>query len=168
MQLTCTHATSGVPIARPKPTMPQTRTLPATATALLALAVTLLWTAGTGAHPASAANCARAGGPGLIGEEVLLEQGFTTGEMNALGTAIDRFAKKICPYPEFVAILEGTVQQTHIDRDTVWKYTFAIKAAPGRRYRVTCLMPDLDHMGVAIRSNSGKTLYRARFHTGSL
>ncbi|MBS1862810.1 MAG: hypothetical protein JSS68_13985 [Actinobacteria bacterium] len=47
----------------------------------------------------------------------------------------------------------------------VWKYTFAIKAAPGRRYGVTCLMPNLDHMSVAIRSSSGKILYRARLRT---
>lgn len=104
-------------------------------------------------------------GPGLIGEEVLLEQGFTTREMSALRTGINRFAKRICPFPEFVAILEESVHQTRVNHDTVWKYTFGIKAAPGRRYGVTCLIPNLDHMTYTIRSMSGKVLYKARLRT---
>lgn len=143
--------------------MPSIRTIPLVALAVTA--VVLAWATGPGASPAAAGKCSRTGGPGLIGEEVLLEQGFTTGEVEGVLTAVDHLAEKICPFPEFVAVVEGSLRQTHVDHDTVWRYTFKLDASPGRTYKATCLMPDLDHMKITIRSPSGKTLYRARLRT---
>jgi hypothetical protein len=125
----------------------------------------LLWVTGPGASPVLAGKCARAGGPGLIGEEVLLENGFTTGEVEGVQTAVDQLANRICPYPEFVAVVEGSLRQTHVAHDTVWKYTFKLDASPGRTYKTTCLMPNLDHMKVIIKSGSGKVLYKQKLRT---
>jgi hypothetical protein len=146
--------------------LPSIRTI-----SLLALAVTaaaLAWSTGRGATPAAAAKCSRPGGPGLIGEEVLLEQGFTTGEVEGVLTAVDHLAEKICPFPEFVAVVEDSLHQTHVDRDTVWRYTFKLDASPGRTYKTTCLIPGLDHMKITIKAPSGKTLYRGRLRTEGL
>lgn len=130
--------------------------------------VVFAWATGPGASPAVAGKCSRPGGPGLIGEERLLEQGFTTGEVEGVMTAVDHMAEKICPFPEFVEVVEGSLRQTDVDHDTVWKYTFKLDASPGRTYKAICLMPDLDHMKITIRSPSGKAIYRARLRTEGL
>lgn len=142
--------------------MPSIRTI-----SLAALTVTaaLVWATGPDASPATAGRCARTGGPGLIGEELLLEQGFTTGEVDGVLTAVDHLADRICPFPEFVAVVDGSLRQSHVDHDTVWKYTFKLDASPGRTYKATCLIPNLDHMKITIKSPSGKTLYRANLRT---
>ncbi len=136
--------------------------------ALLAFLATLLLMGPGAGHAHAARHCKPSGGPGLIGYELLTEQGFTSGELSAVGDAVDRLARKVCPFPEFIDVVEGSVHQTHVHQDRVWKYVFAIKAVPGRRYEVTCLIPNWHHMEILIRTRRGRLLYRAGLRTEGL
>jgi hypothetical protein len=69
-----------------------------------------------------------------------------------------------CCSPELVAVVEGSLRQTHVDHGTVWKYMFKLDATPGRTYSATCFMLGLARMQIVI-APSGATIYRVTLRT---
>jgi hypothetical protein len=118
-------------------------------------------TSGSGIDARSA--CAhRPGGPGLVGYEGLIEDGWTIGEKNGLIRALAHFAQRVCPQPGIVDVETTTYLQKHIDNETVWQDTFRIVAAPSsRHYLITADLPSLDSMSITIKSVNGAVLYRS-------
>jgi hypothetical protein len=115
---------------------------------------------------AARARCAHLGPPGVIGGNGLISRGWTTGEVDGLTGAFNRFAKRICPAAQFIDIDLKSYNQTHVNDDTVWKYVFRIKTAPGQRYKVTAYVTSTLVMAIGIRSMSGRLVYhRNHIHT---
>jgi hypothetical protein len=102
-----------------------------------------------------------AGSVGLIGYETLIERGWTIGETNGLGRALNRFVQRVCPQPRFIDVEAGTYRQKHVDNMSIWQDKFRVLGARGHHYWVTADLPSLDSMTVTIRSVTGTLLYRS-------
>jgi hypothetical protein len=107
------------------------------------------------------ASCAHRGGPGIIGTEALINVGWTTGETNELVSLLSGFSHRLCPQPGFLEIDAKSIYQKHIDRETVWQYTFRLLSDTKHHYSVTAQFPDILHMRIIVRPASGRVLYRS-------
>jgi hypothetical protein len=107
------------------------------------------------------ASCAHRGGPGIIGTEALINVGWTTGEADKLVSLLSDFSHRVCPQPAFLDIDARSIYQKHIDRETVWQYTFRLLSDTKHHYSVTAQLPDIVHMRIIVRSTSGRVLYRS-------
>jgi hypothetical protein len=138
---------------------------------VVSLALATLSSPATARDLSAHAACSHQSGPGLIGVELLNRDGWTTEEQNELLRLLDRFARRICPRSEYIAINEASYYMKQVDGETVWQDTFQIKAIPpesdvtpsyrDRQYGVTVDFPNLQQMTVTVRASSGRVLYRS-------
>src|SRR5262249_6043402 len=124
--------------------------------AVLVLAVApLSLLAATGAQARVArhtqAACAHHGTASASATHELIDMGWTTEEVEALLTIMERFSRVVCPQPLFLDVVRGPIDQRHVQHDTVWQYIFKVRSEAGRTYRVTAQLPRLDWVRATFR-----------------